>query len=42
MMRYFDGYFGDLTYRELVSALLERGLATMPRRDSGMGSQGQP
>jgi hypothetical protein len=42
MMRHIDGYFGDLTYREMVSALLERGLATMPRRDSGTGSQGQP
>lgn len=30
MMRQIDGYFGDLTYRELVTALLERGLATLP------------
>jgi hypothetical protein len=30
MMRQIDGYFGELTYRELVTTLLERGLAALP------------
>ena len=31
MMRLIDGYFGELTYREMVTMLVERGLATLPR-----------
>lgn len=32
MMRQIDGFFGDLTYRQMVGLLLERGLATAPAR----------
>jgi hypothetical protein len=27
MMRQLDGFFGELTYREMIHALVERGLA---------------
>ena len=30
-MAHVDGYFGELTYKEMVNELIKKGLASMPR-----------